>query len=759
MFVKLLFSLSAFCYILCPVLFVFVSHLVGVKTNKRNMEEMNTPHSMGSGQQHQHPMNHTRPFFYVQPPSQPYFLYQWHINNSYSHYGFPGSGLPYGRPYLPPYPYMQYPGYVVPQAPMQPMDYRRMFNPHFPSPGTSDLRYRCQQTRMRRETACSEVQTEPSDAVEKLMKHFGKMETCDPGNEKELDSGMVSQSSGTCLQPDEQKQFSLYGQMGLPQRSVPSRKKSGEKPPSHKLFSESTSAESRQDRLDDLAHHEEWSVSSCEGVLPLDSSSVHEDNVLQNVYSEEHEEQCVPTCPDKNCLSKVQVDNGSYRSNWENTFAHDGKSQPEKVTGQGHLQGVEQNCEMASKPTSDSLCTVEPLTPYLPSASCFVYEGVEDGRSGFKKPIPLLESPEMKVGDNEITEKHLPSSEDLTFRIMKLPFYTQEELQKDNPLWSVDSLNTRVPPASWLSTFGSAYYSYYPQAAQERQSVLSASLDELSSRDEMFSTDMEDIDIMPSHVYKGERVDDATNKMQEHADSEDDHNCSLNEEECPICPKKKTCATCGSCLSNDLVKTKVAVPDHDDDDDDDEEDEDEVIEDEDASEMLKSHEPLKAASLKKTPPPKRPSQPCTAAVQFPKQKSKKGSCEEAEGSICHEEQGLSCPDVDEEHKTVSKAEKFKGQEQRNVPQKQMERLCREGIATTSDQESWESYGARPRNKPLKLYPQPRGRGQERPQRKRPSCKTVVYQRSRRNEYDENEEGEFPRNQRGRGCGKRRGTRY
>ncbi|KAK6492175.1 hypothetical protein HHUSO_G4453, partial [Huso huso] len=712
--------------------------------------EMNTPHLMGSGQQHQHPMNHTRPFFYVQPPSQPYFLYQWHINNSYSHYGFPGSGLPYGRPYLPPYPYMQYPGYVVPQAPMQPMDYRRMFNPHFPYTGTSDLRYRCQQTCMRRETACSEVQTEPSDAVEKLMKHFGKMETCDPGEEKELDSGMVSQSSGTCLQPDEQKQFSLYGQMGLPQRSVPSRKKSGEKPLSHKLFNDSTSAESRQDRLDDLAHREEWSVSSCEGVLPLDSSSVHEDNVLQNVYSEEHEEQCVPTFPDKNCLSKVQADNGSICSNWENTFAHDGKSQLEKVTGKGHLQGVEQNCKIALKPTSDSLCTVEPLTPHLPSACCLVYESVEqDGKSGFRKPIPLLERPEKKAGDNEITEKHLPSGEDLNFRILKLPFYTQGELQKDNPLWSVDSLNTLVPPASWHSTFGTAYYSYYPQAAQERQSVLSASLDELSSRDEMFSTDIEDIDLMPSHVYKGESVDEATNKMQEHADSEDYHNCSLNEEECPVCPKKKTCATCGSCLSNDVVKTKVAVPDLDDN----EEEEEDVTEDEDVSEMPKSHEPLKADSLKKRPP-----QPCTAAVQFPKQVSKKGSCEEAGGSACHEEQGLSCPDVDEEHKTVSKAEKFKGQEQRNVPQKQMERLRREGTATTSDQESWESYGARPRNKPLKPYPQPRGRGQERPQRKRPSCKTVVYQRSRRNEYDENEEGEFPRNQRGRGYDKRRGTR-
>lgn len=46
------------------------------------------PHAFGSGQQRpQHP----RPFFYVQPPSQPYFMYQqWPLTNPYSHYGLPG---------------------------------------------------------------------------------------------------------------------------------------------------------------------------------------------------------------------------------------------------------------------------------------------------------------------------------------------------------------------------------------------------------------------------------------------------------------------------------------------------------------------------------------------------------------------------------------------------------------------------------------------------------------------------------------------
>ncbi|KAK1173959.1 hypothetical protein AOXY_G4206 [Acipenser oxyrinchus oxyrinchus] len=52
------------------------------------------PHSVGNGQ---HPADHTRPFFYVQP-SQPYFPYQWHMQNPYNPYmGFPGSGYNYGQ--------------------------------------------------------------------------------------------------------------------------------------------------------------------------------------------------------------------------------------------------------------------------------------------------------------------------------------------------------------------------------------------------------------------------------------------------------------------------------------------------------------------------------------------------------------------------------------------------------------------------------------------------------------------------------------
>lgn len=42
---------------------------------------------------------HPRPFFYVQPPSQPYYVAQnWQMNNPYGHYGLPGGTTRRTRP-------------------------------------------------------------------------------------------------------------------------------------------------------------------------------------------------------------------------------------------------------------------------------------------------------------------------------------------------------------------------------------------------------------------------------------------------------------------------------------------------------------------------------------------------------------------------------------------------------------------------------------------------------------------------------------
>uniref|UniRef100_W5N5F5 Bucky ball n=1 Tax=Lepisosteus oculatus TaxID=7918 RepID=W5N5F5_LEPOC len=631
------------------------------------MEEMNNPQhpSSGSGQPHQHPVNHTRPFFYVQPPSQPYFLYQWHMNNPFGQYGFHGSGFPFGRPYLPPYPYMQYPGYVVPQAPMQPMDYRRMFNPHFPSTGAYDVRFRYHQTRMRRETATSEVQTDPSEAVNKLIESLGKMGACHPASEKELDSGIASQNSGTFVPGDEQKQVAQNeGKEPQPQRSVPKK-------------AAAYDVESNQRRLEDLAR---------QGVLPLDSSSVHEENVGPKAQ-----------CSDE--------------------------SEPQP--------GAVQGCDVASKQGGDTTWPLaEPLPSNLPPSNWLAHEGAEQAH----EVVTKMASPADK---KKSVERQVPGSEDLQYNNSKQSCGApapSEELQKDNPLWYIDSAASFIPPSSYLSTFGNSYYySYYPQIAQERQSVLSPSLDELSSRDEMFSTDLEDIDLMPGHVYAGGRLGHVANEVQERL-GEEIQNSLLHEEECPVCPKMKTCATCGSSLSKETKKSKVSASGNT-----------EYTETEDTYEELVEEE--KGEVSKK---------PCSAARPLPKQKSRKGCCGDNEDSTCHEHQGKEYPEESEcceEHKTASKAEKHKAV-LIFIP---AEKPWREGTVT-SDQESWESYGAKPRSKQWKPYPS-RGRDQERPPRKRASYKAFVYQKPRRNDCDDNEDGDLPRVQRGRGSTKRRGTRY
>lgn len=79
-----------------------------------------------------------------------------------------------------PYQYMQYPGYVVPHAPMQPTDYRRVA-PLFPSVASYDLRFRqhFQQMSVHRETVSSEAQTEPGDRVSKLGDNLDSLQACE----------------------------------------------------------------------------------------------------------------------------------------------------------------------------------------------------------------------------------------------------------------------------------------------------------------------------------------------------------------------------------------------------------------------------------------------------------------------------------------------------------------------------------------------------------------------------------------------------
>ncbi|XP_061614286.1 bucky ball-like isoform X2 [Phyllopteryx taeniolatus] len=390
------------------------------------------PHSCGNGQQRSH---HPRPFFYVQPPSQPYYLYQhWQMNNPYNHYGVP-AGFNFGRPYMAPYQFMPYPGFVFPHAPLYPVDYRRMFEPRFCGPIWNDgpRPQHQQQSHGRRETASSEVQTDPSDAISKLMECLDKIRVTErQGAERELDSGVASHSSGM-FSPAEEKRCQEECETNL----LPAAPDATRLESPAVVFSDSTAAvydaESSHRSLEFLSPQVCWS-GTLEVELPIDSSSIHEDG------------------PDPECPSPL-----------EPFLAHD----------KSEVTNIQSDIPVAdrSAPISDANDAVKRADSYRPPSL---------------SPISLFR----KLKDEKSVSKAL-SEVDPDYQILQLPLHVFTSGE-----------------GSRVSSPASPYYHHRlsMQTTHERMSVLSPSLDEFSSRDEMFSTDLEDSDIFPRRAYTGRRL-------------------------------------------------------------------------------------------------------------------------------------------------------------------------------------------------------------------------------------------------------------
>ncbi|XP_026061761.1 uncharacterized protein LOC113045554 isoform X1 [Carassius auratus] len=633
------------------------------------MEGMtNTSQSMGVGQPH-HPVNHTRPFFYVQPPSQPYFMYQWPMN-PYGHYGFPGPALHFGRPYMAPYQFMQYPGYVIPHAPMQPIDYRRT-NPHFPSVASYDLRVRqhFQHAGIHRETTCSEVQTDSSDSVNKLIDKIESLKASEQGSDKGLNN--VVSSTPDVVQGE--KLTGLNEDSKLELASQEGKEEQVNQVTRPTTYSDSAyDAESSQGRLDECMFSD---------VLPLDSSSVHEEDDA----NENDEQQSV----------------------------------------------AEELCCQNGKPTTSATGNV----------SC----------SGIKSTADPTENPDLeKPGDEQVQNIvstdvaavmepliNLSEDFDLQYQILRLPCNkttTGLGLEREiDPLVYFDSPTTLLPPHNYMSSVGSAYsYSYYPQVTQERQSVLSPSIDELSSRDEMFSTDAEDLDLVPGHVYVG------GGRL---AETSDVPICTRKEllsveKALPVC--HKMCVCCGSSLQDEVGLCKMAEHRHP------ERDEESDCEYDLDAEVRSNCESPRVSKRK-----------CCSRHALPscghhcaKHRHRKLRCEGQESCdlrehACVHPKGECC----EEYGSLVKADKRiqKGALCRPC----IEQQWREGVV--SDQENWASCGAKPRAWRQVGGPQ----DQARTPLRRPTCKAVHQQRPR-SEYDE---ADFTYYQRGRGAMKKRGTRY
>lgn len=340
-----------------------------------------------------------------------------------------------------------------------------MFEPRFQAPSWGDVprQQHYPQPHGRREMSSSEAQTDPSDAITKLIECLDKIRVGElQGADRELDSGVASQSSGMISPGEERKNE----EQGNPLASVPH---DSHMESTAVTFGDSTAAvydESSHRSLEVLSPQVCWSGGLGE-VLPLDSSSVHEE------------------CPES-----------------EHPAANEHLFPPEKE----EVTDIQSDISVTNQ--SVAKCDAEePLKATLSPSHQELKETKTNSKVS-KAEHSLLEEAKL----------------DQSYQILKLPF--------DNVL---------TPGAGCLSSPAASYYYNYlsMQTTGERMSVLSPSLDELSSRDEMFSTDLDDVDFFPRQVYAGRRLAEVKGGSPQ----------VVGEDKWQPGSKKFMCACCGKSLA------------------------------------------------------------------------------------------------------------------------------------------------------------------------------------------------------------------
>jgi len=350
--------------------------------------------------------------------------------------------------------------------------------------------------------ACSEVQTDPSDTINKLIECLGKIRANELGGaERELDSGVGSQACGIFSPGDEKKSKEEGATRASSSSSI-----SGAQPCPGVTFSDSTTAvyddESSRRSLEDLGTPGAWSVGFEE--QPLDSSSVHEEipDTGEPVQECELFTLCLPgPLPDR-ALTALQT-----------------AERPAEVLGH-RSDGVSPATNVGLRCDAEELLMKPEIEAFVPQAH---------------EPSPCRSPAQYEVEAN------------LSYRILRLPFDSSS--LSAGTLLSTDNLSlygaesAHLTP-SCLSSPSPLYYGYLPQRKTlERMSVLSPSLDELSSRDEMFSTDVDDVDLFPRRVYTSRRLTDTISRSSSHLASE---------EAWSVGSKSYSCACCGKGLEKAL---------------------------------------------------------------------------------------------------------------------------------------------------------------------------------------------------------------
>ncbi|KFV83791.1 hypothetical protein N308_01732, partial [Struthio camelus australis] len=461
---------------------------------------MNTASASESGS---YSTNHTRPFFYAQPTAQQPFPNPWYLSHAYNPYCVPAPGFRSGNPYFPFYSVAlhEYPGFFVPQHPMHARINRR---PYFNAPPPSPMFYHA--TRFRhystpgKKTETKETQTDPRQPENKPKKHQDThIETkgCDAGNMACVSSGIGTETESTSEKQDSSgssivvdREFHNKSPSSSTQyRNLPSgsyafekeevRIEYGNGSPAIQLwksFKETIplyDVASGKPVPENIVQRDLFSVSSCEGMI----YGPHEgEKLVPGTYIDERKA-VLPSKQSAEAMQEKEVQNNEVKLDAEKqvTASQRAKSPP------GEAMAV-QIAELARSVSIDQpVARQDVLVAKKSSSKRTTGSKTSQEESSLSQQAGLLPSSMEVMSDLSLQQKKLNLSHSAT-----------NESQTDKSIWCDESVEKYVPSSSWLACLDNmdTNYNYdvcLPQ--RKRQSVLSLSSDEMSSREEGSSLD------------------------------------------------------------------------------------------------------------------------------------------------------------------------------------------------------------------------------------------------------------------------------
>ncbi|XP_068090657.1 uncharacterized protein [Hyperolius riggenbachi] len=432
----------------------------------------------------QYSTSQQRPFFYAQPTAQLPFPNPWYLTQLYNPYCIPGPGFRGANPYLPCYsvPLHEYPGFYVPQHQMNlRMNRRPHFNAHPPSP----MFYHA--TRFRhysnpgRRTETKETQTDPRQPEYTAKKQIStESKDCDQGNVTSHSSGIntenehnletVEMAMSPVTMPE--REFHKNTCNSTQYRNMPPGSYAYEKEEVRIEYGSGSPAaiqmwKSYKETIPiyDVAVVKEIPENVvqrdlfCEGVL---YGPHPEEEIAVQSLSFSNTEECKQLTPSKHSLNGIQE-----------TDSH--KPQGQSIDPKPETKQPKQN--LKPKPILEE----EPQSVRV-EVLCPAYD------------VQLVDASEQ--GDSEVLNEPDVCPADVT----RSQSVCNGELKVANTsIWVEDeSVQKILPSPTWLAWMENQeanyeanydYDVYMSQRKQKRQSILSVTSEELSSRDEGSSMD------------------------------------------------------------------------------------------------------------------------------------------------------------------------------------------------------------------------------------------------------------------------------